>query len=228
MKCPTCNSELPEGSAYCTVCGTTFSQNQQTYTQSGYTQQPNYGQAQQSYGQTGYGQVQQSYGQAQQTYGQTPYNQSAYNQPFASKPKYKKKFNIGNYLFFIACIITAVSVFLPYVSISLFGYSESMNLMGNGSDDIKDGIFFIGLAVLAVIFNLCKLNTGNIIVSIAALILMFIEMNDAKTQLSGFGSMIQYGAGYYLLLAGTIAMLLLSILGLILHISAKQKYKLLS
>lgn len=226
MKCPVCNADIADGSAFCTVCGSPIAQTgnpavagQQQYTQPAYgaPQQPDYGQFQQPYGQP-----QQPYAQPQQPYTQPNYG----SMPQYNFGHYKKQFNIGNHLFWIAIFITGLSVFLNFLTISMWGYSESISLfMSDG--ELHDGVFVLILAVLALIFNACKLNTGNVIASVIELFLMIYEIGNVqsslKDELGSFADYIKFGPGYYLLIIGTILMLATSILGLILHISAKSK-----
>ena len=50
------------------------------------------------------------------------------------------------------------------------------------------------------------------------------ETMSAKSELSDYGSMVQYGAGFYLLLIGGIVAFVGAIIGLVLHINAKKSY----
>lgn len=219
MKCPVCNADVADGSAFCTSCGSPLTQtgNPAAAGQPQYTQ-PAYGAPQQP----DYGQFQQTYGQPQQPYTQPNYG----SMPQYNFGHYKKQFNIGNHLFWIAIFITGLSVFLNFLTISMWGYSESISLfMSDG--ELHDGVFVLILAVLALIFNACKLNAGNVIASVIELFLMIYEIGNVqsslKDELGSFADYIKFGPGYYLLIIGTILMLATSILGLILQISAKSK-----
>lgn len=137
---------------------------------------------------------------------------------------YRKKFNAGNHILWFAAIMTGVSVFLPYISENMLGDIESINLIGT-VDEPRDGIFFLAFAILILIFNACKLNTGNVIVSILSAILLIVEIQDIQTNKDSIPSraIIEYEAGYYLLIVGCVLMFFASFLGLALHISAKNK-----
>lgn len=222
MKCPTCNADLPEGSAFCTFCGAVVNQPNYGQPQQPYGQ-PNYAQPQQSYNQPNYGQPQQpynqpNYGQPQQPYGQPNYAHSSFNYS-----PYKKQFNIGNHIIWFAAIIMAVSVFLPFFKINVWGYTDTVALIGKDGE-MADGIFFLVFAVLILIFNACKLNTGNLIVSILSVLLLGYEINNINTDetLSYFSDYLEYGAGYYLLIIGCVGLLIASIIGLVKHTQAKN------
>ncbi|WP_440587767.1 hypothetical protein [Wujia sp.] len=47
---------------------------------------------------------------------------------------------------------------------------------------------------------------------------------SAKSELSDYDSMVQYGAGFYLLLIGGIVAFVGAIIGLVLHINAKKAF----
>lgn len=124
MNCPTCGATLTEGTTTCPTCGAAISLpadfNQMQY------QQPetNFNQAQYQQPQANYNQ--QPYQQPQANYNQMPYANSAAYAPAGAK--YKRKFNAGHFAVMGGSLLCLISVFLPFLSVSLFGYSESMSL----------------------------------------------------------------------------------------------------
>ena len=59
-----------------------------------------------------------------------------------------KKFNMLEVLTFGSGILAIISCFLPFASVSIFGYSQSVSLMDGG-----DGIICIALVVVALILS---------------------------------------------------------------------------
>lgn len=120
MNCPTCGATLTDGTTTCPTCGAAISQpadfNQMQY------QQP----------ETNFNQAQ--YQQPQANYNQMPYANSAAYAPAGAK--YKRKFNAGHFAVMGGSLLCLISVFLPFLSVSLFGYSESMSLFKDGEDGV--------------------------------------------------------------------------------------------
>ena len=121
MNCPTCGTTLTDGTTICPACGASISQpaafNQMQY------QQPQYQQPQANYNQV-------QYQQPQANYNQMPYANSAAYAPAGAK--YKRKFNAGHFAVMGGSLLCLISVFLPFLTVSLFGYSESMSLFKDG------------------------------------------------------------------------------------------------
>lgn len=107
----------------------------------------------------------------------------------------------------VAGVLMIVSTLLPYVSV--FGFSISL-LLADGST-VADGIFFVILAALCIVFALMDKAIPMLAASAAAVILWIYEMS----QMSQFGALVSKGAGYYLLAVSAIALLVLSILCLL-------------
>lgn len=209
MNCPTCGTTLTDGTTICPACGASISQpaafNQMQY------QQPQYQQPQANYNQV-------QYQQPQANYNQMPYANSAAYAPAGAE--FKRKFNAGHFAVMGGSLFCLISVFLPFLTVSLFGYSESMALFKDG----KDGVIFLITAIVIFALSMLRVNTLNIILTLIQGIFAVYETMSAKDELSDYGSMVQYGAGFYLLLIGGIVAFVGAIIGLVLHINAKKAF----
>ena len=209
MNCPTCGTTLTDGTTICPACGASISQpaafNQMQY------QQPQYQQPQANYNQV-------QYQQPQANYNQMPYANSAAYAPAGAE--FKRKFNAGHFAVMGGSLFCLISVFLPFLTVSLFGYSESMTLFKDG----EDGVVFLITAIVIFALSMLRVNTLNIILTLIQGIFAVYETMSAKDELSDYGSMVQYGAGFYLLLIGGIVAFVGAIIGLVLHINAKKAF----
>lgn len=209
MNCPTCGTTLTDGTTICPACGASISQpaafNQIQY------QQPQYQQPQANYNQV-------QYQQPQANYNQMPYANSAAYAPAGAE--FKRKFNAGHFAVMGGSLFCLISVFLPFLTVSLFGYSESMSLFKDG----EDGVIFLITAIVVFALSMLRVNTLNIILTLIQGIFAVYETMSAKDELSDYGSMVQYGAGFYLLLIGGIVAFVGAIIGLVLHINAKKAF----
>ena len=209
MNCPTCGTTLTDGTTICPACGASISQpaafNQMQY------QQPQYQQPQANYNQV-------QYQQPQANYNQMPYANSAAYAPAGAE--FKRKFNAGHFAVMGGSLFCLISVFLPFLTVSLFGYSESMSLFKDG----EDGVIFLITAIVVFALSMLRVNTLNIILTLIQGIFAVYETMSAKDELSDYGSMVQYGAGFYLLLIGGIGAFVGAIIGLVLHINAKKAF----
>lgn len=235
MNCPTCGATLTEGTTTCPTCGAAISQpadfNQMQYQQPETNfNQAQYQQPQANYNQQPYQQPQANFNQAQYQQPQANYNQAQYQQPQANYNQmpyansagagFKRKFNAGHFAVMGGSLLCLISVFLPFLSVSLFGYSESMSLFKDG----EDGVIFLITAIVIIALSMLRVNTLNIILTLIQGIFAIYETMSAKSELSDYGSMVQYGAGFYLLLIGGIVALVGAIIGLVLHINAKKAF----
>ena len=209
MNCPTCGTTLTDGTTICPACGASISQpaafNQMQY------QQPQYQQPQANYNQV-------QYQQPQANYNQMPYANSAAYAPAGAE--FKRKFNAGHFAVMGGSLFCLISVFLPFLTVSLFGYSESMALFKDG----EDGVIFLITAIVIFALSMLRVNTLNIILTLIQGIFAVYETMSAKDELSDYGSMVQYGACFYLLLIGGIVAFVGAIIGLVLHINAKKAF----
>lgn len=216
MNCPTCGATLTDGTTTCPTCGASISQpadfNQMQYQQpqANYNQQP-YQQPQANFNQAQYQQPQANYNQAQYQQPQANFNQMPYAN--SAGAGFKRKFNAGHFAVMGGSLLCLISVFLPFLTVSLFGYSESMSLFKDG----EDGVIFLITAIVIIALSMLRVNTLNIILTLIQGIFAIYETMSAKSELSDYGSMVQYGAGFYLLLIG-------AIIGLVLHINAKKAF----
>ena len=105
-----------------------------------------------------------------------------------------KKFNMLEVLTFGSGILAIISCFLPFASVSIFGYSQSVSLMDGG-----DGIICIALVVVALILSYLHKDIVALGLAGATAVLAVYEIFNAKSVLGGYGN-ISIGA-YLLLLA---------------------------
>lgn len=235
MNCPTCGATLTDGTTTCPTCGASISQpadfNQMQYQQPETNfNQAQYQQPQANYNQQPYQQPQANFNQAQYQQPQANYNQAQYQQPQANFNQmpyansagagFKRKFNAGHFAVMGGSLLCLISVFLPFLTVSLFGYSESMSLFKDG----EDGVIFLITAIVIIALSMLRVNTLNIILTLIQGIFAIYETMSAKSELSDYGSMVQYGAGFYLLLIGGIVAFVGAIIGLVLHINAKKAF----
>ena len=254
MNCPTCGATLTDGTTTCPTCGasisqpadfnqmqyqqpeTNFNQAQHQQPQANFNQtqhqqpqanfnQAQYQQPQANFNQAQYQQPQANYDQVQYQQPQANYNQMPYANSSAYAPvgaKFTRKFNAGHFAVMGGSLLCLISVFLPFLTVSLFGFSESMSLFKDGDD----GIIFLVTAIVIIALSMLRVNTLNIILTLIQGIFAIYETVSAKSELSDydFGSMVQYGAGFYLLLIGGIVAFVGAIIGLVLHINAKKAF----
>ena len=90
--------------------------------------------------------------------------------------------------------------------------------------DGEDGVIFLITAIVIIALSMLRVNTLNIILTLIQGIFAIYETMSAKSELSDYGSMVQYGAGFYLLLIGGIVAFVGAIIGLVLHINAKKAF----
>lgn len=107
----------------------------------------------------------------------------------------------------VAAALLILAVFLPYASASVFGASFSVSLIEGG-----DGIFFIAIAVVGIVFTLLNKQLVEMICGIAACLLSLFELISWKTQLGDLSDMVSKGFGFYLMFIASIAMLVIGIL----------------
>ena len=136
----------------------------------------------------------------------------------APKAKIRKTYNIGNFILWGGCAVALISLFLPYcsASISLLGYSasESLTLM-----EADDGIFFLVIIAIVAVLNIFKLNILCIAGSAFHMFLVTYENQNINDYVGG---LVEYNMGHTLLLLGSIAMLISSIVALVLWIRQKN------
>lgn len=120
-------------------------------------------------------------------------------------------FNMG---ILIAGILVIISTLLPYVTISLWGYSESISLLLGDGSGMRDGIFFIALTIGAVVCTFLNLRLPAMILGIINFLLCIFEIISTNSSLSeeGLSSMVKNGPGFYLIFIATLALGVLAVL----------------
>lgn len=108
----------------------------------------------------------------------------------------------------VSSILIAVSAFLPFCSVSVFG-------IVTGSDSLIDlnGYYILFFVAVSVISSVQADYYTNFIVGLAALFMLFTDYMDTKKDVI-VNAILHYEIGFYLLLAGSIALIVFSWLGL--------------
>ena len=114
----------------------------------------------------------------------------------------------------IACLVIGVSAFLPYFSVSGLGITVSKSLK-----DSNDWIYILIIAGAALVFSIIGKYLPVVFLGMASLVMFFIENDSITTNLGKeidalARSLIQNNMGYYFLLVGSIALIILAVLGL--------------
>ena len=124
------------------------------------------------------------------------------------------------YFSIAASIILILAMLLPFVSISFLGTKVDKALIKG------DGIFFIGIAILAFLFSVFKNHIGVIVMGILAISLSIFEAynithikvdkdNDLGLSID-YSQLIHKEIGFYLMFLGSILILAIGIYGLLL------------
>ena len=120
-----------------------------------------------------------------------------------------------NYMGILAGIAIAVSAFLPFVSVDMLGIKASVSLI-----DYKAGIIVLALAAIGIVFSVFGIN---IVVAIDGGLstLLFLFENyaigrevDSDLYTGIAKALLDKGIGYYMLLAGSVILLLAGIFGI--------------
>lgn len=115
------------------------------------------------------------------------------------------------YTFYICLGIIVIGCFLPYVT--ALGYSTNYVFYDG---NVKDGIFIIGFAILALIFILKDKYLGALISQCASFGIFLLDFFDYKSKLNSFGTYVssisKFGVGFYIVLVGVILSLVISII----------------
>ena len=120
-----------------------------------------------------------------------------------------------NYLGILAGIAIAVSVFLPFVGMNVLGTKASVSLI-----DYTAGIIVLAIAAVGIIFSVLGINIVVAIGGAASLIFFLIQNysigreidNELYTGIAK--ALLDKGIGYYLLLGGSVVLLLAGIFGI--------------
>lgn len=113
-----------------------------------------------------------------------------------------------NIIGLIASIVYALGAVFPLVSLSAFGFSQSVALI-----DGEDWMFVIPIGVVGVIASIVGFNVLLLIMSVFASLIAYIKFDDV---LNGeYAEFYTRGLGFYLLLIGAAVMVIAAILGII-------------
>ncbi len=198
--------------------GDQSNQNQQPYGQQGYGQQP--GQHQQAYAQQPYGDQS---NQNQQGYGQQP----SWNQPTGNVGQTtgsSKRTKVALITVVSASVIAMISLFLPIMSMSGFGMSESMNFFSDEMDG--EGAILLVLLLVVVAFAIlailtrkkwARITTGvvGIIAGLLGMIDSLINIGDVAEAVKDSFGFVSMGPALILLGLGGTALLIASVVALI-------------
>ena len=102
---------------------------------------------------------------------------------------------------YIAMIASIIACFLPLFSISVLGYSYSINYVYNDGK-IADGIFIIGIQLLTIILLSCKKRTAVCILELLTIPIIVYTVYNASINISSNGYVSLYslfGVGFYIL-----------------------------
>jgi len=111
----------------------------------------------------------------------------------------------------VSALVFIIAIFLPYVSVSLLGARAEKSLLDGG-----DGIFFLAVGVVMLLFSLIKREIPSLIFGIIATGLVFFEsyytfhLSDYK-----YKNLLSKEMGYYLLLFSALAFVVACLYGLL-------------
>ena len=113
----------------------------------------------------------------------------------------------------IACVLIAVSTFLPFVSLSIFGTNLSRSLMDGG-----DGPIFLAIAIIAYIFVMREKYIPSTILGLVSVGLFIFEKINLSSKIDTTDklakSILRNDFGFYMLLVGSVALVVYSIFAL--------------
>lgn len=121
---------------------------------------------------------------------------------------------------FISSAVLILSSFLPYASASVFGFTYAQSLIDGG-----DGIFFIAVAIIAIVAAALKKPRLTLAFGVLAVCLCFFEMANISSGLDDLGDYAGFiikGAGYYL---NAISGIALAIFCVLFFLATKNKKK---
>ena len=123
-------------------------------------------------------------------------------------------------------IVAGAGIFLPFLTISAYGESESASFyeifdVSKLTTEIIDVKIILGVIAFAFILSLIPnrkngigLKIFSLLVAIASGVLVYIDI-DKISSLKGFlSSMVKYGIGYYMIIAGLGLAILIGIISL--------------
>lgn len=182
--CIKCGQELKPGDAFCPNCGTPVTKKPNTQTQS----------------------FAENAAQMQNQAKNTINDIKNTTKDFISHDKtgFIDKFvKQNNVVGILACLLIIIGCLLPFASVSMLGYSQSVSLLSDG----KDGIIFLVASLVTIVFILIKKDLLSLIAGIITGGLGIYEIIYTNSQLGEYSSMVNKGMGYYLLLIGAIILI---------------------
>ena len=178
MFCPHCGNNVADNTKFCPYCGATMEQ-QAPAAAPQQNSVPNYGAPQ-----------------------QTPYVPNYAAAQKAAKPKYM------NPIALIAAAVTLIAMFLPFMSVSAFGYSQSVSFFDcMGTGDPMIWLILLMVAVVVILQLVKAPQVPSIVLAALSLVFLLIEIGVAANQLGEFSSMVSYSLGFWLMLVGLIVII---------------------
>ena len=207
MTCPHCGKELAEGTRFCAYCGNAISSANPVQNSAPQPQNP----------QPPYTSIPQQPQNSQAPYTpmpQQPQQRPSYvpPQPHYTVPGLNQKPRYTNPIALIAAIVAIASMFMPLVTASAMGISQSVTLFQALTQSFDFLILLIILMMIAiVIMQLAKApQVPSIVMAALSLIFMFIEVgvaNETFNQVSSMGVKISYDFGFWLMILALIAVI---------------------
>lgn len=114
----------------------------------------------------------------------------------------------------IAGVLVVLSTFLPYASVSMFGFSQSVSLIDGG-----DGFIFIATAAVAIVGVLINKRILTLIGGIVTAFLALFELVNMNSELGDLAGMVDKGFGFYL---SILASIVLAVLGVLVFLAGKK------
>lgn len=112
----------------------------------------------------------------------------------------------ANIIALVSSAIMIIMTFLPYASVEFMGMSESVSLTSEGGD----GIFFIIIALLGIVFGLLSNKKALIVVGGIACALMLFEVisfADFADEMGAYSDFLSKGIGFWLMILSSVGLL---------------------
>ena len=132
-------------------------------------------------------------------------------------------FNMG---ILVAGILVIISTMLPYVTVSFLGYSESISLLFGDGSGLRDGMFFIPLAIAVVVCTFLNQRLPALICGVITFLLCIFEIVSTNATLadSGVSNLVKNGIGFYLIFIASLALAVLSVLAYVNSTNSTKRY----
>ena len=139
-----------------------------------------------------------------------------------------KNLSIWKILGILFSVLIALSPFLPYIRTEVSGMSRSASLIQGG-----DGYIVLGIAAAGLVFSFLGIHLVALLAGAAGVIFFFVEnanITGAIEQKTGhiltpelMRQFFPYGAGHYLLVIGSAALIVVSALAIYAGVRGKRK-----